>query len=135
MGSRCGACCRRAGFTSISGLRGSGGLGIGGGSAFLMLNGTAAGDAGNILVFLGSRGQQRPDVALHPQRQRSSVEHAVIDGGGAQTTFQKSVVFDCGIGYSFILGKYFSKASLFSAQIDSSIGPRLTRQRTVPDQG
>ena len=48
---------------------------------------------------------------------------------------QKSVAFACGIGYSFRLVKYFSKASLFSAQIDSSCR-RLTRcQRTVPDQG
>jgi hypothetical protein len=47
----------------------------------------------------------------------------------------KSGVFARGIGYSFRLTKYFSKASLFSAQIDSSIC-RLTRcQRTEPDQG
>src|ERR1700731_292035 len=45
---------------------------------------------------------------------------------------QKSGVFASGIGYSFRLTKYFSKASLFSAQIVSSIC-RLTRcQRTVP---
>jgi hypothetical protein len=33
---------------------GSGWLVIGGSSAFVMLNGTGAGDAGNILVFLGT---------------------------------------------------------------------------------
>jgi len=48
---------------------------------------------------------------------------------------QKSGAFACGIGYSFWLLKYFSKAWLFSAQIDSSC-LRLTRcQRTVADQG
>jgi hypothetical protein len=48
---------------------------------------------------------------------------------------QKSVAFASGIGYSFCLLKYFSKAWLFSAQIDSSC-LRLTRcQRTAPDQG
>src|ERR1700680_2109730 len=48
---------------------------------------------------------------------------------------QKSEAFASGIGYS-MSPKYFSKATLFSAQTVSSIVPWLTlRHCAVPDQG
>ena len=94
-------------------------------------------------IYVGAALWRTPRLRPHdlpalPER-RPSAREAQLRSHGEQlagSNHHFGVPFACGMGYSLRLTKYFSKASLFSAQIDSWICPRSTRcQRTVPDQG